>query len=213
MFFPDSLVIAYAYLEPNEVLEDANIYSIGVKEIHFENLNSEIGVEEIFKIEQEDVLSVFEVDNKMLYALKTEQWLDWLHFTKEQSTDESKKHVMQYLGEEEQWVESFFANPRLIGESAGLSLALAGRLKQKDIDNQLDIAVTGAIDDKGNVFAIGSLREKIQITEIAGISYIIIPTENVKEVETIQKDIKANVEIYDVSTVEEAIKVIETLNK
>ena len=42
---------------------------------------------------------------------------------------------------------------------------------------------------------------------------MIIPSENAEEVATIQKEIKANVEIFDVSHVDEAVQLIHDLNE
>lgn len=214
VLYPVSLShYAYGYQEPTETLKGSGIYTIGVSEYQIANTKNKKEVEELLSNEQTDVLSVEEVNNKVIYGVKNRQLLTWLHLQKEHSPDESKENVIQYLGEEGKWLENYFAQTDLGGDSAGLSLALSGRYEKGDFENHLPIAVTGAIDANGDVFEVGILKEKIQITEKAGISYLIIPSKNAKEVEKIQKDLKANVEVFDVSTVDEAIQVIKILNK
>ena len=76
----------------------------------------------------------------------------------------------------------------------------------------MPIAVTGAINENGDVFSVGNMKEKIQITEKTGIQFLIIPSQNAEEVTAIQKELKANVEIFDVSHVDEAVQLIQNLN-
>lgn len=117
-----------------------------------------------------------------------------------------------YLGHEDEWLTTFLSQRNIGGDSVGLCLALSGRFKQGDFQNQLHIAVTGSINKHGDVFRVGNMKEKIQITEKTGIPFMIIPSENAEEVAAIQKEIIANVEIFDVSHVDEAVQLIQDLN-
>lgn len=49
------------------------------------------------------------------------------------------------------------------------------------------------------------MKEKIQITERSGFPYLIIDRENSEEVAKVQKELHAYAEIYDVSTVGQAL--------
>ncbi|QED47979.1 S16 family serine protease [Cytobacillus dafuensis] len=205
--------LAYAYSEPTEVLEGSGIYSIGVNQLTLENEKSKQAVEELLTKQHVDVLSVIEVNNKTIYGIKNRQILEWLHLRKEHSPEETKENVALYLGREDEWIKNFLSRSDIGGDSSGLSLALSGRIKQGDFHNQLPIAVTGSINKNGNVFRVGNMKEKIQITEKTGIPFMIIPSENAEEVAAIQKEIKANVEIFDVSHVDEAVQLIHDLNE
>lgn len=205
--------IAYGYLEPTEVLEGSNVYSIGIDEFQIVKGKSKHGVEEMLTKQHVDVLSVIDMKNKIIYGVKNRQILTWLHLRKENLTEDTKENVAVYLGQEDEWLQTFLNRPKIEGYSAGLSLALSGRFKQGDFNNQIPIAVTGGINEKGDVLKVGGLKEKIQITEKAGIPFMIVPSKNAKEVAAIQKELKANVEIFDVSHVDEAIQVINDLNE
>jgi len=205
--------IAYAYLEPVEALEGSMIYSIGITQLNIRGEESKHAVEELLTKQHVDVLSVIDMNNKITYGVKNRQILTWLHLRKEHSPEETKEKVALYLGQEDEWLKTFLNRPNTAGESAGLSLVLSGRFKRGDFKNQFPIAVTGAINENGDVLRVGGLKEKIQITEKAGIPFMIVPSKNAEEVEAIQKEIKANVEIFDVSHVDEAIQVINGLNE
>ncbi|MFJ8064612.1 S16 family serine protease [Psychrobacillus sp. NPDC096426] len=205
--------LAYGYMEPTEALEGSGIYSIGVDQFNIEDGKNKQAVEELLTNQHVDVLSVTEVNNKTVYGVKTRQILKWLHLRKEHSLEETEENVALYLGHKDKWLKSFLSRPNIGGDSAGLSLALSGRFKQGDFQNQLPIAVTGSINEHGDVFSVGIMKEKIQITEKTGIPFMIIPSENAEEVATIQKEIKANVKIFDVSHIDEAIQLIHDLNE
>lgn len=205
--------IAYGYLEPVEALEGSRIYSIGVVKLEISKGESKHSVDEMLTKRHIDVLSVIDIDNEITYGVKNRQILTWLHLRKEQSPEETKENVALYLGQEDEWLKTFLNRRNTAGDSAGLSLALSGRFKQGDFNNQFPIAVTGAINENGDVLSVGYLKEKIQITEKAGIPLMIIPSENAEEVAAIQKEIKANVEIFDVTHVDEAIQVIIDFNE
>lgn len=204
---------AYAYKEPTEALVGSGIYSIGVDKLDIKDGKSKQAVEKLLTKQHIDVLSVFEVKNKIIYVVKNRQILKWLHIGKEHSPKETKENVSLYLGYEDEWLATFLSQPNIGGDSAGLSLALSGRFNKGDFQNHLPIAVTGAIKKNGDVFRVGNMKEKIQITEKAGIPFMIIPSENAEEVAAIQKEIKASVEIFDVSNVDDAVQLIQDLNE
>lgn len=205
--------LAYVYSEPTEALKGSGIYSIGVGQFNLENEKSKQAVEELLTKQHVDVLSVIEVNNRTIYGIKNRQILTWLHLRKEHSPEETKENVALYLGREDEWLKTFFSRRDIGGDSSGLSLALSGRIKQGDLQNQLPIAVTGSINENGDVFSVGNMKEKIQITEKTNIPFMIIPSENAEEVAAIQKEIKANIEIFDVSHVDEAVQLIRDLNE
>lgn len=144
---------------------------------------------EILSKQQADVLSVEEVDNKMIYSSKNSQILKLLHLQKD-PIKQMGENVTQYLGKEEELVNSFTKQSDTSGSSAGLGLALSGRLKNGDYQNSLPIAVTGAINENGEVLSIGYMKEKIQIVEKSVIPYMIIPSENAEQAAKNTKRIK-----------------------
>ncbi|WP_197072817.1 S16 family serine protease [Bacillus sp. B-jedd] len=185
---------------------------LGVNELAITDGTSKKEIEKLLTKQQVDVLSVIEVSNKIIYGSKNRQLLKWLHLQTD-PLQQMEGIVTRYLGREDQWLTSFFKQPDIAGDSAGLSLALSGRLKQSDFRNHLKFAVTGAINKNGDVLPVRNIYEKMQITKKANIPYMIVPDKNAKEAAAVQNKLQTNFEIFYVSTVEEAVQVIQKLNE
>ncbi|TYS60346.1 hypothetical protein FZD47_21300 [Bacillus infantis] len=158
-----------------------------------------------------DVLSVAEVDHKVRYDSKNRQLLKWLHLQKEPLL-QMEENAAEYLGKEDDWLRRFIQQPDIAGNSAGLSLALSGLVKEGLLENRLPVAVTGAINEHGEVSYVGLIKEKIRIAERSGFLYLIIPSENAEEAAAIQKESSRKIKIIDVSHVDEAVEAIGRLN-
>ncbi|HWJ02763.1 MAG TPA: Lon family ATP-dependent protease, partial [Verrucomicrobiae bacterium] len=90
---------------------------------------------------------------------------------------------------------------RIDGPSAGLAITLAVYSAMQKIPLRQDIAVTGEISIRGKVKAVGGVFEKIYGAKQAGVSTVLIPAENAKDVPPGLKGIT----VIPVSTVEEAM--------
>jgi len=92
------------------------------------------------------------------------------------------------------------------GPSAGITIAtalvsvLSGRKVSKDI------AMTGEITLRGNVLAVGGLREKALAALQYGIRKIIIPFENIKDLEEIHEDQRKQIQFVPVKHVSEVLE-------
>lgn len=95
------------------------------------------------------------------------------------------------------------------GPSAGIALftSLASLVTGRKVNPKL--AMTGEITLRGSVMPIGGLKEKVLAAHRAGIEKILIPGENVKDLEDVPQEIKDQLNFVPVTTVEEVIK--ETL--
>lgn len=91
------------------------------------------------------------------------------------------------------------------GPSAGLamSLALLSLIKNKPIRS--DVAMTGEITIRGEVYAIGGLNEKLLAAKRNRIATVIIPTDNLKDLAEIPAKVKEGLQIVGISTVDEAM--------
>ncbi len=92
------------------------------------------------------------------------------------------------------------------GPSAGVTMALAvvSALKKKKI--RRDIAMTGEITLIGRVLAIGGLREKTFAAYRAGIRNVIIPKDNLRDLDDIPKEIRDKMTFFPVENAEEVIR-------
>ena len=68
-----------------------------------------------------------------------------------------------------------------------------------------DVAMTGEVTLRGRVLPIGGLKEKLLAALRGGISKVLIPAENEKDLAEIPATIKEGLEIVPVSHVDEAL--------
>lgn len=94
------------------------------------------------------------------------------------------------------------------GPSAGITMvsAIVSALTNRKIKR--DVAMTGEVTLRGNVLPIGGLKEKTLAAHRSGITKVIIPKGNVKDLEKIAKEVLESVEIVSVSHVNEVLKEI-----
>jgi ATP-dependent Lon protease len=92
------------------------------------------------------------------------------------------------------------------GPSAGLamSLALLSLLTNRPVRH--DVAMTGEITIRGEVYAIGGLNEKLLAAQRNRITKVIIPSDNIKDLAEIPDKVKHGLDIVAISTVDEAIE-------
>ena len=95
------------------------------------------------------------------------------------------------------------------GPSAGITLftALASLVTGIKVDSKL--AMTGEITLRGAVLPIGGLKEKLIGAQRAGITKILIPKDNLIDLKDVPEEVKSQLTILAVETVEDVLK--ETL--
>lgn len=91
------------------------------------------------------------------------------------------------------------------GPSAGITLvtALASLLTNKVVDPKL--AMTGEISLRGEVMPIGGLPEKLMAAQRAGIKKVLIPYENVEDLEEVAEEVKGSLQIIPVRFIKEVL--------
>ncbi|MEK6649441.1 MAG: endopeptidase La [Bacteroidota bacterium] len=90
------------------------------------------------------------------------------------------------------------------GPSAGITMAMAMISAASGVPARNDIAMTGEITLRGNVLAIGGLNEKLLAAQRSGITTVLIPQENVKDLTEIPEKVKEGLTIVPVDTIREA---------
>jgi len=93
------------------------------------------------------------------------------------------------------------------GPSAGLAMATSIISVLTGIPVRRDVAMTGEITLRGRALPIGGLKEKLLAALRAGITTVIIPQENEKDLAEVPDNVKAGLKIVPVSTVGEVLKV------
>jgi len=91
------------------------------------------------------------------------------------------------------------------GPSAGIAMctALVSCLTGNPV--RADVAMTGEISLLGKVLPIGGLKEKLLAAHRGGIKTVLIPKENVKDLEEIPENVKQNLAIHSVETIDEVL--------
>ncbi len=85
-----------------------------------------------------------------------------------------------------------------------LSLVIYSALTNKPINN--NFAITGEISLTGYVTAVGGLKEKLYACVTNNIKNVIVPLENKKDIELLNKDITDKLNINYVSNFSEVVK-------
>jgi len=96
------------------------------------------------------------------------------------------------------------------GPSAGITLltSIVSLLTQRKVKD--NVAMTGEISLRGLVLPVGGIREKVLAAKRYGITNIIIPEKNVKDLEEISEEQKKDLNIIPVKTINEVLdKVLE----
>lgn len=94
------------------------------------------------------------------------------------------------------------------GPSAGVALSCAVLSAVSGIPARGDLAMTGEVTLHGKVLPIGGVREKLLAAYRMGISRILLPRENEKDLEEIDADILQKLDIVLIDTVDEAIELV-----
>ncbi|MDF1718514.1 MAG: endopeptidase La [Antarcticimicrobium sp.] len=92
------------------------------------------------------------------------------------------------------------------GPSAGLAMVTAIVSVLTQIPVRKDIAMTGEVTLRGNATAIGGLKEKLLAALRGGITTVLIPEENEKDLPEIPDNVKEGLKIIPVSHVSEVLK-------
>jgi ATP-dependent Lon protease len=93
------------------------------------------------------------------------------------------------------------------GPSAGLAMATSIISVITGIPVRRDVAMTGEVTLRGRALPIGGLKEKLLAALRAGITTVLIPAENEKDLAEVPDNVKSGMKIIPVKTVEDVLKV------
>jgi ATP-dependent Lon protease len=92
------------------------------------------------------------------------------------------------------------------GPSAGIAMATAIVSTMTGIPVRRDIAMTGEVTLRGRVLPIGGLKEKLLAALRGGLTKVLIPEENAKDLAEIPDSVKNALEIVPVSRMDEVLR-------
>ena len=92
------------------------------------------------------------------------------------------------------------------GPSAGIAMfvALASLMMERPVRN--DLAMTGEISLCGLVLPVGGIKEKILAAIQAGITAVLLPERNRKDLEEIPEEVRPRLQIMWLTTVDDAVR-------
>ena len=93
------------------------------------------------------------------------------------------------------------------GPSAGIAMCTALVSILTGTPVRADVAMTGEITLRGQVLAIGGLKEKLLAAHRGGIKKVVIPEENRRDLKEIPDNIQADLEIYPVQWIDEVLEI------
>ncbi|MEA3149852.1 MAG: ATP-dependent Lon protease, partial [Gammaproteobacteria bacterium] len=96
------------------------------------------------------------------------------------------------------------------GPSAGAGMCTALISALTKIPVRSDVAMTGEITLRGEVLPIGGLKEKLLAAHRGGITTVLIPDENTKDLAEIPDNIKEKLDIRSVKWIDEVLQVALT---
>jgi ATP-dependent Lon protease len=93
------------------------------------------------------------------------------------------------------------------GPSAGIAITTAVVSTLTGIPVRPDVAMTGEITLRGEVLAIGGLKEKLLAALRGGIKTVLIPEDNVKDLAEIPEPVKSRMEIVPVKWIDKVLEI------
>ncbi|MFT4059896.1 MAG: endopeptidase La [Legionella sp.] len=92
------------------------------------------------------------------------------------------------------------------GPSAGIGMCTVLVSVATQIPVKADVAMTGEITLRGQVLPIGGLKEKLLAAHRGGIKHVIIPEENVKDLEEIPDNVLRKIAVHPVKTIDQVLE-------
>lgn len=93
------------------------------------------------------------------------------------------------------------------GPSAGITMATGLISAITGIKVNQDVAMTGEVTIRGRVLPIGGLKEKLLAAKQAGITNVVIPARNEKDLTEVPDEIKQGIEVHPCTNVEDVFKI------
>jgi ATP-dependent Lon protease len=94
------------------------------------------------------------------------------------------------------------------GPSAGVTMFTAVCSLLLGCPVRSDVAMTGEISLRGRVMPVGGIKEKLLAAHRAGIKHVLIPVKNRRDLDDIPSDVKDEMKVTLISTVDEILPLV-----
>ena len=94
------------------------------------------------------------------------------------------------------------------GPSAGIAIACAIYSALTGLEARQDVAMTGEISLRGKALPIGGVKEKLLAAYRLGINNVLLPKENIKDLEEMPKDVMSKLNVVPISAATDALKYV-----
>ena len=203
--------IATGYEEPEEILGGSGIHLMVVKRVDVLVLDNKDAIRANYERAGIQLFNLHKTSNKDRYHSKNQDLISRFGFGQAEFQQMST-NVKNFLNEDIPFINEFLSRENLSGNSAGLGLGLTALIYQNELENEIQMGVTGTLEPNGDVLPIGMIEEKLMIAEKSDLPYIIIPLANSKEAEAVKSQHNLDIEILPVAHIDQAIQVIKGLN-
>jgi ATP-dependent Lon protease len=92
------------------------------------------------------------------------------------------------------------------GPSAGVAMVTSLTSLMTGRAGKPDVAMTGEITLRGKVLPVGGIKEKVLAAKRAGISTVVLPERNRKDVQEIEPELLAGLSLEYVGTIDDALR-------
>ena len=203
--------IATGYEEPEEILGGSGIHLMVVKRVDVLVLDNKDAIRANYERAGIQLFNLHKTSNKDRYHSKNQDLISRFGFGQTEFQQMSL-NVKNFVNEDIPFINDFLSRENLSGNSAGLGLGLTALIYQNELENEIQMGVTGTLEPNGDVLPIGMIEEKLMIAEKSDLPYIIIPLANSKEAEAVKSQHNLDIEILPVAHIDQAIQVIKGLN-
>jgi len=94
------------------------------------------------------------------------------------------------------------------GPSAGIAMVMALISLFQDRETRKDVAMTGEITLRGEVLPVGGIKEKVLAAKRSGITNVILPALNEKDLVEVSEPLKEGMKFHFVNLIPDALKVV-----
>ena len=93
------------------------------------------------------------------------------------------------------------------GPSAGVTIVTALLSLAKNQPIRKDLAMTGELSLRGKVLPVGGIKEKVIAAKRAGVTTVILPSDNKKDWDDLSEQIKTDVNVHFAENYDEVYKI------